>query len=75
MTNQVRTKQLCNGTRRRYLLTANAEIVEPSLTHIRGRINIAKVDNDRFAQRIFDAGEVERPNSVTITIRSGCLKS
>ena len=37
------------------LLTANAEIVKASLTHIRRRINIAKVDNDRRPQRFFDA--------------------
>ena len=48
------------------LLTANAEIAEPPPTHVRGRINIAKVDNDRFAQRIFDAGKVERPKRVPL---------
>ncbi len=48
------------------LLTADAEIAEPPLTHVRGRINIAKVDNDRFAQRIFDAGKVERPKRIPL---------
>jgi len=48
------------------LLTANAEIAEPPLTHVRGRINIAKVDNDRFAQRLFDAGKVERPKRIPL---------
>ena len=61
---QVRTKQLPNGSCRCWLLTPNAEIAEPSPTHVRGRINIAKVDIDRFAQRLFDAGKVERSKRI-----------